>query len=155
MKRVGVQPRCVWDRPSEGSPEMKDHRFHPRNKQSPTDKRRRSHGHGQDKRPELARRHLDVAGPDLLREMLKPMAETLMGAEADSIYGAEYGEVSPGRADPGSPYRGPSGGSGPRRWPGVKLSTMASAVHPYSTLAEFFKRAAGAVMTPKLFERVF
>ena len=33
----------------------------------------------------------------------------------------------------------------------VKLSTLAGAVHPYPTLAEINKRAAGGVMAPKLF----
>jgi pyruvate/2-oxoglutarate dehydrogenase complex dihydrolipoamide dehydrogenase (E3) component len=37
---------------------------------------------------------------------------------------------------------------------GVKLSAMASAVHPYPTLAEINKRVAGDVMAPKLFEGV-
>jgi len=34
----------------------------------------------------------------------------------------------------------------------VKLSTLASAVHPYPTLAEINKRVAGSVMAPKLFD---
>ena len=55
------------------------------------------------------RKHLDEAGPDLLREMLKAMVETLMGAEADSICGAEYGEVSPERVNSRNGYRD-------RRW---------------------------------------
>lgn len=34
----------------------------------------------------------------------------------------------------------------------VKLASLASAVHPYPTLAEINKRVAGSVMAPKLFE---
>lgn len=55
------------------------------------------------------RKHLDEAGPDLLREMLKAMVETLMGAEADGVCGAEYGEVSPERVNSRNGYR-------ERRW---------------------------------------
>ncbi|MBW2328788.1 MAG: mercuric reductase, partial [Deltaproteobacteria bacterium] len=34
---------------------------------------------------------------------------------------------------------------------GVKLSTMAGAVHPYPTLAEINKRVAGSYLSPKIF----
>ncbi len=34
---------------------------------------------------------------------------------------------------------------------GVKLSTMASAIHPYPTLAEISKRVTGSVFSPKIF----
>jgi hypothetical protein len=34
---------------------------------------------------------LDQASPDLLRQMLTPFINTLMSAEADAVYGAEYG----------------------------------------------------------------
>ena len=33
----------------------------------------------------------------------------------------------------------------------VKLSTLASAVHPYPTLGEINKRVAGAYLSPKIF----
>jgi len=33
----------------------------------------------------------------------------------------------------------------------VKLSTLASAIHPYPTLGEINKRVAGAVYAPKLY----
>nr|WP_322750762.1 MULTISPECIES: hypothetical protein [unclassified Frankia] len=45
-------------------------------------------------------KELMAASPDLLGSMVKAFAEALMGAEADGICGAEYGEVS---ADSG-PY---------------------------------------------------
>jgi transposase-like protein len=38
--------------------------------------------------------------PDLLRSMVKTMAEALMSAEADVICGAEYGERSQERISP-------------------------------------------------------
>ena len=34
---------------------------------------------------------------------------------------------------------------------GVKLSTLASAIHPYPTLGEINKRVAGSVFSPKIF----
>jgi hypothetical protein len=34
---------------------------------------------------------------------------------------------------------------------GVKLSTLASAIHPYPTLGEISKRVTGSVFTPKIF----
>jgi pyruvate/2-oxoglutarate dehydrogenase complex dihydrolipoamide dehydrogenase (E3) component len=38
---------------------------------------------------------------------------------------------------------------------GVKLSTLASAIHPYPTLGEISKRVTGSVFSPKIFsERV-
>jgi hypothetical protein len=33
----------------------------------------------------------------------------------------------------------------------IRLSTLASAVHPYPTLAEINKRVAGAYLSPKIF----
>lgn len=40
---------------------------------------------------ELMRNHLEAAGEDQLREMVKMMAEELMDAEAQSLCGAPYG----------------------------------------------------------------
>ncbi|MCI5208864.1 MAG: mercuric reductase, partial [Candidatus Electrothrix sp. ATG2] len=33
----------------------------------------------------------------------------------------------------------------------VKLTTLASAIHPYPTIAEINKRVAGSLLSPKLF----
>jgi transposase-like protein len=43
--------------------------------------------------------------PDLLRQMVKTMAEALMSAEADAICGAGYGERSEGRTNRRNGYR--------------------------------------------------
>lgn len=48
---------------------------------------------------------LAAASPDLLRAMLKTFVEALMGAEADAICGASYGERSPERANCRNGYR--------------------------------------------------
>ncbi|MER7430905.1 transposase, partial [Nonomuraea rubra] len=37
---------------------------------------------------------IETGDPDLLRSMVKTMAETLMSAEADSLCGAAYGQRS-------------------------------------------------------------
>ncbi len=39
-------------------------------------------------------KQLEQASPDLLREMVLTFITTLMGAEADAVCGARYGEVS-------------------------------------------------------------
>ena len=49
--------------------------------------------------------HLTTANPDLLRELLGVFIDTLMGAEADAICGAEYGARSPDRANTRNGYR--------------------------------------------------
>jgi putative transposase len=54
---------------------------------------------------DLARKHLEAAGADQLAWMLKAMAEALMGAEADGLCGAGYGEVSPERVNSRNGYR--------------------------------------------------
>jgi putative transposase len=51
------------------------------------------------------RKQLEGASPDLLRAMVKEMAETLMGAEADMLCGAGYGERSPERVNRRNGYR--------------------------------------------------
>jgi putative transposase len=43
--------------------------------------------------------------PDLLRSMVKTMAEALMSAEADAVCGADYGERSEGRMNRRNGYR--------------------------------------------------
>lgn len=48
---------------------------------------------------EWLRKRLEEASPDLLRAMVKDFAEALMGAEADALCGAAYGERSPERVN--------------------------------------------------------
>jgi putative transposase len=51
------------------------------------------------------RKQLEEASPDLLRAMVREMAEALMGAEADALCGAPYGERSPERLNRRNGYR--------------------------------------------------
>src|SRR3954468_8448246 len=51
------------------------------------------------------RKQLEQASPDLLRAMVKEMAEALMGAEADAVCGAPYGERSLERVNRRNGYR--------------------------------------------------
>jgi putative transposase len=51
------------------------------------------------------RKQLEEASPDLLRAMVKEMAEALMGVEADAVCGAPYGERSPERINRRNGYR--------------------------------------------------
>lgn len=51
------------------------------------------------------RKQLEEASPDLLRAMVKDFAEALMGAEADALCGAPYGERSPERINKRNGYR--------------------------------------------------
>jgi len=55
------------------------------------------------------RKQLETDNNDLLREMVRSFAEELMGAEADAVCGASYGEVSAGRTNRRNGYRA-------RRW---------------------------------------
>ncbi len=55
------------------------------------------------------RKQLEEADTDLLREMVQAFAETLMGAEADALCNAAYGERSPDRINRRN-------GSRTRRW---------------------------------------
>ncbi len=55
------------------------------------------------------RKQLEQASPDLLRAMVQEFAEALMGAEADALCGADYGERSPERVNIRNGYR-------ERRW---------------------------------------
>src|ERR1700745_985836 len=61
---------------------------------------------------DLARRvgeNLGQGGPDLLRARVQTFAQALMGAEADAICGAPYGQVSEDRVNYRNGYR-------ERRW---------------------------------------
>jgi putative transposase len=49
--------------------------------------------------------HLDQASPDLLRSMVRSFAQALMGAEADAVCGAAYGERSDERTNTRNGYR--------------------------------------------------
>ncbi len=51
------------------------------------------------------RKQLEEASPDLLRAMVKEFAEALMGADADAVCGAGYGERSPDRVNRRNGYR--------------------------------------------------
>jgi putative transposase len=51
------------------------------------------------------RKQLEQTSPDLLRAMVQEMAEALMGAEADALCGAAYGERSPERVNRRNGYR--------------------------------------------------
>ena len=51
------------------------------------------------------RKQLEQASPDLLRAMVRDFAEALMGAEADALCGAGYGERSPARVNKRNGYR--------------------------------------------------
>jgi len=51
------------------------------------------------------RKQLAEAEPDLLREMVRTFAETLMGAEADALCGAGFRERSDGRVNRRNGYR--------------------------------------------------
>jgi transposase-like protein len=50
-------------------------------------------------------KQIETGEPDLLRSMVKTMAETLMSAEADSLCGAGYGERSSERTNSRNGYR--------------------------------------------------
>jgi transposase-like protein len=51
------------------------------------------------------RKQLEQASPDLLRVMVQDFAEALMGAEADALCGAGYGERTPERFNRRNGYR--------------------------------------------------
>jgi transposase-like protein len=54
---------------------------------------------------EWLRKRLEEASPDLLRAMVQDFAEALMGAEAEALCGAGYGERSPERVNIRNGYR--------------------------------------------------
>jgi putative transposase len=51
------------------------------------------------------RKQLEQASPDLLRAIVQDFAEALMGAEADALCGAPFGERSPDRVNKRNGYR--------------------------------------------------
>ena len=51
------------------------------------------------------RKHLEAADTDLLREMVLGVMQALMGAEADALCGAGFGERSPDRVNQRNGYR--------------------------------------------------
>jgi putative transposase len=51
------------------------------------------------------RKQLEEASPDLVRAMVQDFAEALMGAEADALCGAAYGQRSPDRVNERNGYR--------------------------------------------------
>jgi putative transposase len=53
----------------------------------------------------LLEEQLAQASPDLLRELLGTFINTLLSAEADSVCGADYGQVDPGRVNRRNGYR--------------------------------------------------
>jgi putative transposase len=55
--------------------------------------------------PEVVRKHLVEASPDVLRELVKVFAEALMGSDADAVCNAAYGERSPDRTNHRNGYR--------------------------------------------------
>jgi transposase-like protein len=54
---------------------------------------------------EWLRKHLDAEGGDVLREMVRTLAERLMAAEVDLVCNAGYGEVTPERTNSRNGYR--------------------------------------------------
>ena len=54
---------------------------------------------------EFLGKQLEQASPDLLREMVRTFAQALMGAEADALCGAGFGERSEDRVNSRNGYR--------------------------------------------------
>ena len=54
---------------------------------------------------EFLGKQLEAASPDLLREMVRTFAEAIMGAEADAMCGAGFGERSDERVNSRNGYR--------------------------------------------------
>ena len=54
---------------------------------------------------EFLGKQLEAASPDLLREMVRTFAEALIGADADNVCGAAYGERSKERVNSRNGYR--------------------------------------------------
>ncbi|POY06764.1 transposase, partial [Mycobacterium kansasii] len=55
--------------------------------------------------PTVLAERLTTAHPDVLRELLATFIHTLMGAEADALCGAGYGERSTDRTNQRNGYR--------------------------------------------------
>jgi hypothetical protein len=66
------------------------------------------------------RKQLEGADVDLLRQMVKVFAEQLMGADADALCGADYGERSPERTNRRNGYR-------ERPWAGPRTTVVGTA----------------------------
>ena len=54
---------------------------------------------------EFLGKQLETASPDLLREMVRTFAEALMGADADNVCNAAYGERTDERMNSRNGYR--------------------------------------------------
>jgi hypothetical protein len=76
------------------------------------------------------RKQLETGDNDLLREMVRSFAEGLMGAEADAMCGAPYGQASPERANRRNGYRS-------RRW-----SSTDEVLDPWCSFLLGFLRAS-------------
>ena len=76
---------------------------------------------------QLAGENLESASPDLLRVMVKAFAEALMGAEADAVCGAPYGQPSEDRVNYRNGYRD-------RRWD-TRAGTIDLAIPGYARAA--------------------
>jgi len=90
--------------------------------------------------------HLEQASPDLLRAMLRTFVDALMGAEADAVCGAPYGERSDDRTNTRNGYR--------RRGWDTRVGTVEVAVPKLRTgsyfpdwLLERRRRAEAALVT--------
>ena len=55
--------------------------------------------------PQVLAERLTTTHPDVLRELLATFIHTLMGAEADALCGAEYGQRSTERTNQRNGYR--------------------------------------------------
>src|SRR6185312_1902498 len=55
--------------------------------------------------PQVLAERLTTTHPDVLRELLSTLIHTLMGAEADALCGAGYGQRSAERANSRNGYR--------------------------------------------------
>lgn len=64
----------------------------------------------------IIRKHLEVAEPDLLRELLHDVVDRIMAADVDGLTGAGHGERTPERVNQRNGYRG-------RRWD-TRLGTL-------------------------------
>jgi hypothetical protein len=77
---------------------------------------------------EWLRKQLQETDPDLLRAMVESVVATLMGAEADALCGASYGERHPERTNRRNGYR-------ERAWD-TRLGTQTPTCGAHATTAE-------------------
>lgn len=54
----------------------------------------------------VIRKHLEVAEPDLLRELLHDVVDRIMAADVDALTGAAHGARTPERVNQRNGYRG-------------------------------------------------